>query len=32
MITLNPVKLTSISHITFGNNNAKENSRVGLMA
>lgn len=32
MITLNPVKLTRIKPITFGNKNNNENNRVGLMA
>lgn len=32
MITLNPVKLNSTKYISFGNNNSKQNSRVGLMA
>ena len=31
MITINPVKITTIKPITFGANNNNNNSRVGLM-
>ena len=31
MITINPVKITRIKPISFGNNNNNEHSRVGLM-
>ena len=31
MITINPVKITTIKPISFGTNNNNNNSRVGLM-
>ena len=31
MITVNPVKITTIKPISFGTNNNNNNSRVGLM-
>lgn len=31
MITINPIKLTTIKPISFGTNNINNNSRVGLM-
>lgn len=31
MITINPIKLATRTHITFGNNNNNNDSRVGLM-
>ena len=31
MITINPIKISTIKPISFGNNNNNNNSRVGLM-
>lgn len=31
MITINPIKITKIKPISFGNNSNNENNRVGLM-
>ena len=31
MITINPIKLTTIKPISFGTNNKNNNSRIGLM-